>query len=54
MAAKIKTITVTATAPLYEAGTQYKKGDTFETTPERAEALGELVTLTSTADKPAE
>lgn len=45
MAAKTKTetITVTALVDLYEAGSRYAKGDTFETTPARAEALGDAV-----------
>ena len=44
-------ITVVAKAALYEGGVQYKKGDTFQTTAERAESLGDIV---STADTPTE
>ncbi len=36
-------ITVTVTAPLAENGAHYNAGDTLETTPERAAALGALV-----------
>ncbi len=37
-------LTVKAAAVLHEAGTTYQPGDTFETTTDRAAALGELVT----------
>ena len=49
MAAKTKPteapalITVRALEPLYENGERFAKGETFETTPERAESLGALV-----------
>lgn len=42
-AAKPKAIKVEAVKPIAEAGGYYKKGDTFEVTPKRAEALGKLV-----------
>jgi hypothetical protein len=38
-------VTVTATTALFEAGERYAAGDSFETTPERASALGETVTI---------
>jgi hypothetical protein len=41
--AKTETVTCTATCHLSEAGTHYRPGDTFEATPERAEALGPAV-----------
>lgn len=37
------TITVIVTGPLAEGGTHYNAGDTLETTPDRAAALGDLV-----------
>lgn len=37
-------VTVTANCDLMEAGTRYAKGDTFQTTAERASALGDHVT----------
>jgi hypothetical protein len=42
-----KTVTCTATGDLYEGGIHYKKGDTFECEPERAESLGDAVTFTA-------
>lgn len=46
MASKPKSekITVTAATSLFEDGATYQKGETFETTPERARALGDAVT----------
>lgn len=41
---KEATVKVTATCDLVEAGERYKKGDTFETTAERAQSLGDVVT----------
>lgn len=49
-----KTVTCTATCDLYEAGNRYKKGDTFETDPERAAALGDAVTSTAPDAAPSE
>lgn len=46
MASKPKSekITVTAATSLFEDGATYQKGEAFETTPERARALGDAVT----------
>lgn len=38
-------VSVTANTWIYEADTRYKPGDQFETTAERAAALGDLVTI---------
>ncbi len=43
------TVTCTATCDLFEAGSRYKKGDTFEAELSRAEALGDAVTFTAPA-----
>ena len=43
--AKIETITVTAATALYEGGVSYAKGETLQVTPERAEALGDAITI---------
>lgn len=40
---EIVTIVVVVTSPLAEDGNVYIAGETFETTPERAAALGDLV-----------
>lgn len=43
-------VTVKVTGqPIFEAGERYEKGASFETTAERAEALGELVEVTGAA-----
>lgn len=48
-------VTVTVTGqPVCEDGNHYAKGETFETTPERATALGDLVTTEATAATPTE
>lgn len=48
-------VTVTVTGqPVCEDGNHYAKGETFETTPERAAALGDLVTTEATAATPTE
>lgn len=40
-----ETVTVTALCSLCEAGAVYKSGDSFQTTADRAAALGDVVTL---------
>jgi len=40
---EIATIVVVVTSPLCENGNRYIEGETFETTPDRAAALGDLV-----------
>ena len=40
--------------PVCEDGVHYLKGETFETTPERAEALAGLTEIVSAPAKPAE
>lgn len=40
---EITNIVVVVTSPLAEGGNHYIAGETFETTPERAAALGDLV-----------
>jgi len=54
MAKKTETnqVTVHANCQLFEAGASYAKGDEFQTTPERAEALGDVVTITKGAAAP--
>lgn len=43
-------VTVKVTGqPVCEDGIHYAKGETFETTPERAAALGELVSIVEAA-----
>jgi hypothetical protein len=46
MAAKPKaeTVTVTAACNLFEGGVHYAPGQSFDTTPDRAAALGDAVT----------
>ncbi len=48
MAKKTNTVFVKVTGqPICEDGVHYAKDETFETTPERAEALGTLVEITT-------
>jgi hypothetical protein len=48
MAKKTNTVFVKVTGqPVGEDGNHYAKGEVFETTPERAEALGTLVEITT-------